>query len=174
MPKNTAVPSAWRISAPAPVAITSGSTPRMKAKRGHQDRPQARRAPLRPRPRSGPRHAPRSACANSTIRMAFLAAKPDQHDEADLRQDVDVHAAQQQPADRGQQAHRHDQDHRQRQRPAFVLRREQQEHEHHRGAEDEDGRCCPPASPGRRARSIRSRSRRAGPRRAIRSMAASA
>ena len=31
MPKNTAVPSAWRSSAPAPVAITSGNTPRMKA-----------------------------------------------------------------------------------------------------------------------------------------------
>ena len=29
MPEKTAVPSAWRISAPAPVAITSGRTPRM-------------------------------------------------------------------------------------------------------------------------------------------------
>jgi len=32
IPKNTAVPSAWRISAPAPVANTKGTTPRMKAK----------------------------------------------------------------------------------------------------------------------------------------------
>ena len=31
MPLNTAVPSARRISAPAPVAMTSGTTPRMKA-----------------------------------------------------------------------------------------------------------------------------------------------
>src|SRR5579872_6334416 len=32
MPLNTAVPSERRISAPAPVARTSGTTPRMKAK----------------------------------------------------------------------------------------------------------------------------------------------
>ncbi len=32
MPLKTAVPSERRISAPAPVAITSGTTPRMKAK----------------------------------------------------------------------------------------------------------------------------------------------
>ena len=32
MPLKTAVPSDCRISAPAPVAITSGTTPRMKAK----------------------------------------------------------------------------------------------------------------------------------------------
>src|SRR5204863_8211322 len=31
MPKNTAVPIAWRLAAPAPVALTSGKTPRMKA-----------------------------------------------------------------------------------------------------------------------------------------------
>jgi len=31
MPKNTAVPSDWRISAPAPKLTTSGTTPRMKA-----------------------------------------------------------------------------------------------------------------------------------------------
>ena len=66
-----------------------------------------------------------------------LGGEPDQHDEADLGEDVDVHAAQQQPADRGEQAHRHDQDHGQRQEPAFVLRRKQQEHEHHGGDEHE-------------------------------------
>ena len=32
MPLKTAVPSERRISAPAPVATTSGTTPRMKAK----------------------------------------------------------------------------------------------------------------------------------------------
>src|SRR5207248_639670 len=31
MPKNTATPTAWRISDPEPVETTSGSTPRMKA-----------------------------------------------------------------------------------------------------------------------------------------------
>jgi hypothetical protein len=39
MPKNTAVPRAWRISAAAPVAIASGSTPKMNANedRAHAD-----------------------------------------------------------------------------------------------------------------------------------------
>src|SRR3546814_20652814 len=32
MPENTVTPSAWRISAPGPVAIAIGTTPRMKAK----------------------------------------------------------------------------------------------------------------------------------------------
>jgi len=32
MPLKTAVPSAWRISAPAPEAITNGKTPNMNAK----------------------------------------------------------------------------------------------------------------------------------------------
>ena len=31
MPENTAVPSVWRGSAPAPTAQTSGTTPKMKA-----------------------------------------------------------------------------------------------------------------------------------------------
>ena len=40
MPLNTAVPSVCRISAPAPRAIISGTTPRMNAHAGHHDRPQ--------------------------------------------------------------------------------------------------------------------------------------
>ena len=32
IPKSTAVPRDWRISAPAPLATASGNTPRMKAK----------------------------------------------------------------------------------------------------------------------------------------------
>ncbi len=31
MPENTAMPIAWRISAPAPTDVTSGTTPMMKA-----------------------------------------------------------------------------------------------------------------------------------------------
>ncbi len=75
IPANTAVPSARRAPAPAPVPITSGSTPRMNAKEvirigrrrtwaasmaaSWMDRPSSRRS-----------------WANSTIRMAFLAASP--------------------------------------------------------------------------------------------------
>ena len=61
--------------------------------------------------------------------MAFFAAKPDEHDEADLREDVVVHALDHDAGDRGEDAHRHDQDDRDRQRPAFVLRRQHEEDE---------------------------------------------
>ena len=74
MPPNTAVPTARWVAAPAPVAITSGTRPRMKANdviitarkrrcgrlgRGGDDVAAAARA---------------RSIANSTIRMAFLAA----------------------------------------------------------------------------------------------------
>ena len=38
MPANTAIPMLMRAAAPAPLAMTSGTTPRMKAKRCHHDR----------------------------------------------------------------------------------------------------------------------------------------
>ena len=44
--------------------------------------------------------------------------------------------------DRAEQAHRHDQDHGQRQRPAFVLRGQHQEDQHHRQHEDAAWPCC--------------------------------
>ena len=144
MPKNTAVPSDCRISAPAPVAITSGTTPRMKAK----DVIRIGRS----RVRAAWTAASHGACA-LLLRLLgefddqdrVLRGQPDQHDEADLRQDVDVHPAHDQARHRGEQAHRHDQDDRERQRPALVLRREHEEDEEHRGAEDQQRRCCPPS-----------------------------
>ena len=45
-----------------------------------------------------------------------------------------------QASDRGEQAHRHDQDDRQRKLPAFVLRDEDEEDEESGGAEDEKSR----------------------------------
>ena len=107
-----------------------------------------------------------SAClANSTIRIAFLAASPTSTTNPTCARMLTSMPAEQEAGDRGQQAHRHDQDHRERQRPALVLGRQQQEDEDDRGAEDEQRRCCRRASPGRRARSTRSRSRRAASRR---------
>ena len=44
MPPNTPVPSACWLRAPAPDAIISGTTPRMKASDGHEDRAEAQRA----------------------------------------------------------------------------------------------------------------------------------
>ena len=75
MPQNTAVPSDWRISAPAPVANDQRHHAEDEGERGHQNRPQ-------PRPRGldggvvAGQPGPRACLANSTIRMAFFAARP--------------------------------------------------------------------------------------------------
>src|ERR1700730_8266951 len=75
IPENTAVPSDWRISAPAPVATMSGATPRMNAK----DVIRIGRSLVRAaRTAASPALAPSSCAlrANSTIRIAFLVARP--------------------------------------------------------------------------------------------------
>ena len=129
MPEKTAVPSEPRISAPAPWASTSGTTPRMNAKLVIRIG------------RSRRWHASTVASNSGLPAVALLlgelddqdgvlARQADQHHEADLREDVDVHAGDQHAAHRAEQAHRHDQDDRQRQRPAFVLGGQHQEHEH--------------------------------------------
>ncbi len=75
MPPNTAVPSARRDAAPAPVATTSGSTPSRNAKEvmriGLKRKCAASSAALTI-------EAPcsRRSFANSTIKMAFFAASP--------------------------------------------------------------------------------------------------
>src|SRR6516164_7899523 len=67
-----------------------------------------------------------------------LGGQADENDEADLRQDVDGHAPREQACNGGEQAHRHDQDNRQRQLPAFVLRDEDEEDEEGGRAEDQE------------------------------------
>src|SRR5262245_20131071 len=69
-----------------------------------------------------------------------LGGQADKDDETDLRQNVDGHAPREQPGDGREQAHRHDQDDRQRQLPALVLRDEDEEDEESGGAKDEEGR----------------------------------
>ena len=138
MPKNTAVPRAWRISAPAPVASASGTTPKMKA----NDVIRIGRSRVLRR-----LHRRIEAVGAAFLRLlgefddqdCVLRGKADQDHEADLGQDVVVHAAQQNAADRRKQAHRHDQDHRERKQHALVLRGEQQEHEHDGQTESHDG-----------------------------------
>ena len=73
MPPQTAVPSDCRLPAPAPVANTSGSTPRMNAKLvmmigRNRIRAASSAACTTDRPPS------RSSRANSTMRIAFLLA----------------------------------------------------------------------------------------------------
>ena len=67
-----------------------------------------------------------------------LGRQADQDDEADLRQQIVVHAAQDHADDRGDQAHWNDQNDGERQRQALKLRRQHQEHEHHRQHESEN------------------------------------
>ena len=129
MPLKTAVPSDQRISAPAPVAITIGTTPRMKANEVI---------------RIGRRRS-RQASVVASKRFALLAqlpgelddqdgvlaSQPDQHHEPDLHEDVHGDMPQQDADQGAQQAHRHNQNHRQRQRPTLVQGRQGQKDEDH-------------------------------------------
>ena len=73
MPPNTGVPTARRLAAPAPTAMTSGSRPRMKAKLVIITGRKRSRAPSIAES-SRPTPLRRWSTANSTIRMPFLAA----------------------------------------------------------------------------------------------------
>ncbi len=75
MPPTTVVPRTWRERAPAPWEITSGRTPRMKAKAVMRIGRRRTRAPASAASKSvWPRSY--SSLQNSTMRMAFLAARP--------------------------------------------------------------------------------------------------
>jgi hypothetical protein len=69
-----------------------------------------------------------------------FGGQTDKNDKADLRQDVDGHAPREQPCDGREKAHRHDQNDRQRELPALVLRYQNQKHEESGCTEDEHGR----------------------------------
>ena len=75
MPPMTAVPMVWREMAPDPVAVQSGTQPRMKAKAVMRIGRKRTRAPASA---ASKRFLPPSysALQNSTMRMAFLAARP--------------------------------------------------------------------------------------------------
>ena len=114
MPENTAMPIAWRISLPAPVAVTSGTTPMMNAneviRMGRRRRRQASiAASIGDRPRSTP------SAGEFDDQNGVLTGEPHQHDEADLRQHVVIRALQPHAHHGEQQAHGHDENDRQRQ-----------------------------------------------------------
>ena len=76
MPAMTAVPRIRREAAPAPAAVQSGTHPRMKAKEVMR---MGRSRSLAPSSAAATRSFPSCSCcilANSTIRMAFFAARP--------------------------------------------------------------------------------------------------
>ena len=131
MPENTAVPSDWRISAPGPVAIISGTTPRMKEKAVIRIGRSLQPAGLDRR--LGRRQAALLGLSRELDDQdRVLGGKADQHDEADLHQDVVVEPSDGHAEQRGEHAERDDQHDGERQYPAFILRRQRQEHEQHR------------------------------------------
>ncbi len=71
-----------------------------------------------------------------------LAGQPDEHEEPDLGKDVVVALGEPHAADGAQERHRDDEDDRERQRPALVLRREHEEDQQDAQREDEDGRIA--------------------------------
>ena len=74
-----------------------------------------------------------SACsANSIIRIAFFDGQAHRRQQADLQIDVVLQSAQGHRENRADQAERDDQQHRDRDRPAFVQRGEAQEHDQQR------------------------------------------
>ena len=73
MPLNTVMPIDLRALAPAPVASTSGTTPRMKANDVIRIGRNRARAASTADSSSGLRSRTCSSSATSTIRMAFLA-----------------------------------------------------------------------------------------------------
>ena len=75
MPPKTPVPMLWRAAAPAPVAMTNGTTPSTKASEViTMGRKRRRAASLAASAALLPTSMP--CIANSAIRMAFLAARP--------------------------------------------------------------------------------------------------
>ena len=75
IPYTTLVPTEWRLAAPAPLDSNNGTTPRMKAKEVIRIGRNRSRAASRAASRVDIPWA-RSSVANSTMRMAFLAARP--------------------------------------------------------------------------------------------------
>ncbi len=110
IPTMTTVPRIRLETAPAPVAIQSGEDPRMKAKDVIRIGRRRKRAPSSAAS-SKSRPFSNSAFANSTIRIAFFAASPIK-----------------QPQERAKDRDRHRQQDGERERPALVKCRKDQEH----------------------------------------------
>src|SRR3546814_4982485 len=83
------------------------------------------------------RRPPRSTRTDTLFPYTTLfRSERDQHDQPDLREHVIVHASQVHANHRREQTHRHDQDDRERQHHAFILRGEHEEDEHHGRSEE--------------------------------------
>src|SRR6267378_723278 len=102
-----------------------------EGERGHQDWPQ-------PQPRGF--HSRGPAVTAPVLELLgelddqdrILRRETDQHNEADLGEDVVILSAQEHAGDRGNEAHGHDEDHRQRQGQTLILSGQNQKYENHR------------------------------------------
>ena len=130
MPANTAMPIALTHFAAGAAGDHQRHDAHDEGEGGHQDGTQSQPASF-DRRRDDVHAAFDALACELDDQDRVLAGKPDQNDEADLRQDVVVGAGQPHAEHRRQQAHGHDEDDRERQRPAFVLRGENQEDEQH-------------------------------------------
>ena len=89
MPLKTAIPSERRISAPAPEAIIKGMTPKMNANEVMRiGRSRSREASFVASKAERPSQVQLLGIFDHEDRI--LARQPDQHDQADLHEDVDV------------------------------------------------------------------------------------
>ena len=136
MPLNTATPNGTRISAPAPLATAKRHHAENEGEGGHEDGPQPRARGL------DHRFQPALALVFQLLgelhhQDRVLGSQADQHHKADLGEDVVVQIDHPQADQRGKQAHGHDQQNGQRQRPTFVLRGQDHEHEQHGQGEDQ-------------------------------------
>ena len=129
MPKKTATPMARRISEPAPVESTKGTTPMVKASEVIKNRTQTQAAGVEYRVDAIHAFVKLFFAGELHDQDGVFARETDEHNQTDLSEDVVVAVEQPDSGDSGEQRHRHDENDDQRQRPAFVLRGEHQVHE---------------------------------------------
>ena len=137
IPPATAVPTECRASWPAPVANTSGSTPRMNASDVIRiGRSRSRDASIAASMTDIPASA--QLLGELDDQDGVLRRKTDQHDQADLAVDVVGKPAHPLRAERAQHRERHAQQDDERQHQAFVLGRERQVDQQQRETEDQE------------------------------------
>ena len=129
---------ARRISAPAPSEKTSGKNAHDEGEGGHQDGPKTK-----------PRRLDRGGQGFPALGFQLsgelddkdrvLAGEACQHKEADLCEDVVVPLADPDAADRGEQAHGHNQDHARGRKQALVFRCQNQVDKEDADREDNQG-----------------------------------
>ena len=135
MPANTGVPTARRLAAPAPSAMTRGTQAQDEGEARHHHRPETQPCPF-----DGgfqQRHALGALLERELVDQdRVLGGKRDQHDEADLGVDVEGEAAELEPQDRAQPAYADREQDRDRHVPALVESHQEQVGEQHGEAQD--------------------------------------